>query len=125
MISAYDSDTTGALTDLSSSSNSIDDILNNEDADVPTDAWKSELHNRIEQIVDRKRSSTEGRTESLNAYTHILMARYAKEDIEDRVIELLPSILRSIKSEMTEREAVTALKGNVPPGKLHAAQLTN
>lgn len=107
----YDSDATGTLTDLSSSSNSIDDILNNEDADVPADAWKAELNTRIEQIVDRKRSSTEGRAESLNAYAHILMARYAKDDIESRVGEILPSMIRSIKSETTERETVTALKG--------------
>lgn len=92
------------------SSNSIDDILNSDDADVPADAWKTELNNRVEQIVDRKRSSTEGRAESLNAYAHILMARYAKDDIESRVDELLPAILRSVKSETTERETVTALR---------------
>lgn len=104
-----------ALTPLSSSTNSVEDILNGEDADVPVDAWKSELHTRVEQIVDRKRSSTEGRADSLNAYAHILMARYAKEDIEDRVGELLPSILRSIRTEVTERETVTAIKGKPAP----------
>ncbi|KAJ4299190.1 hypothetical protein N0V90_004434 [Kalmusia sp. IMI 367209] len=92
------------------STNSIDDILNSDDADIPADAWKQELHNRVEQIVDRKRSSTEGRADSLNAYAHILMARFAKDDIENRVGELLPSILRSIKSETSERETVTALR---------------
>ncbi|KAF1970073.1 hypothetical protein BU23DRAFT_512338 [Bimuria novae-zelandiae CBS 107.79] len=92
------------------STNSIDDILNNEDADIPADAWKAELHNRVEQIVDRKRSSTEGRADSLNAYAHILMARFAKDDIESRIGELLPSILRSIKSETSERETVSALR---------------
>lgn len=111
MILVYDSNATGALTPSSRSTNSIDDILNSEDADVPTDAWKAELHNRVEQIVDRKRSSTEGRTESLNAYAHILMARFAKDDIESRVDELLPSILRSIKSETSERETISALRG--------------
>lgn len=100
-----------ALTPRSSSTNSIEDILNSEDADVPADAWKAELHNRVEQIVDRKRSSTEGRAESLNAYAHILMARFAKDDIDGRIAELLPSILRSIKSETSERETVTALRG--------------
>ncbi|KAF2439533.1 IFRD domain-containing protein [Karstenula rhodostoma CBS 690.94] len=92
------------------STNSIEDILNSDDADVPADAWKAELHNRVEQIVDRKRSSTEGRAESLNAYAHILMARFAKDDIESRTAELLPSILRSIKAETSERETVTALR---------------
>lgn len=128
MILVYDSDaTTGALTPVSSS-NSIEDILNNEDADVPADAWKLELQNRVEQIVNLKRSSTDGRAESLNVYAHILMARYAKEDIESRVSELLPSILRSIKSETTERESLTALRGmlsHLPPHCLHAARLTH
>ena len=96
---------------LLNSTNSIDDILNGDDVDVPPDAWKSELHNRVEQIVDRKRSSTEGRAESLRAYAHILMARYANDEIEDRVNELLPSILRSIRQETTERETVSAIKG--------------
>lgn len=66
---------------------------------------------RIEQITNLKRSSTEGRTESLNAYAHVLMARYANEEIEPHVRELLQSILRSIRQETTEREAVKALKG--------------
>ncbi|PSN72263.1 hypothetical protein BS50DRAFT_673078 [Corynespora cassiicola Philippines] len=92
------------------STNSIDDILNGEDADIPADAWKSELQTRIEQIVDRKRSSTEGRADSLNVYAHIIMARYAHDEIEGRVSELLPSILRSIRQETTERETVIALK---------------
>lgn len=92
------------------STNSIDDILNGDDVDLPPDAWKSELHTRIEQIVDRKRSSTDGRADSLNGFAHILMARYAKEDIDGRMSELLPSILRSIRQETSERETVTALK---------------
>lgn len=117
MVCAHD----GALTPHSTSTNSIDDILNSDDSDVPADAWKAELHNRVEQIVDRKRSSTEGRAESLNAYAHILMARFAKDDIDGRIAELLPSILRSIKAETSERETVTALRGkhghNVRPGR--------
>ena len=107
-------DATGALTLRLHSTNSIDDILNSDDAEVPADAWKGELHNRIEQIVDRKRSSTEGRAESLNAYAHILMARFAKDDIESRTSELLPAILRSIKSGVSERETVYALRGETP-----------
>ncbi|CBY01215.1 similar to IFRD domain-containing protein [Plenodomus lingam JN3] len=64
------------------STNSIDDVINGEDVDIPEGAWKAELNTRIEQITNLKRSSTEGRAESLNAYTHILMARYAKDEIE-------------------------------------------
>jgi len=93
------------------STNSIDEVLNSEDADIPEDVWKSELNTRIEQITNLKRSSTEGRADSLNAYAHILMARYAKNEVELHVQELLASMLRSVKQEATEREAVNALKG--------------
>ncbi|KAI8930872.1 hypothetical protein NX059_011889 [Plenodomus lindquistii] len=92
------------------STNSIDDLLNGDDVDIPEDAWKTELNTRMEQITNLKRSSTEGRAESLNAYAHILMARYAKDEVELHISGLLPSMLRSIKQETTEREAVTALK---------------
>lgn len=89
---------------------SIDDILNGEDVNLPEDAWKAELNTRIEQITNLKRSSTEGRTESLNAYAHILMARYARDEIEGHTHELVSSMLRSIRQETTENEAVKALK---------------
>ncbi|KAF2110824.1 interferon-related developmental regulator-domain-containing protein [Lophiotrema nucula] len=92
------------------STNSIEDILNGEDVDLPSDAWKAELQNTVEQIVDRKRSSTEGRADSLSRFAHICMARFAKDDIESHMGELLPSMLRSIKQETTERETVNALK---------------
>jgi len=92
------------------STNSIDEILNGDDVEIPEDAWKSELSARIEQITNLKRSSTEGRAESLHAFAHVLMARYARDDIEPHVSELLPSILKSIRQEATARETITALK---------------
>lgn len=92
------------------STNSIDDILNGEDVDLPADTWKSELQTRIEQIIDRKRSSTDGRADRLSAFAHILMARYAKAEIEGHMNELLPAILKSIRSETTEQETVAALR---------------
>jgi hypothetical protein len=93
------------------STNSIDEILNGEDVDVSEEAWKAELNTRIEQISNLKRSSTEGRADSLTAYAHILMARYARDEIESHMGDLLPSMLRSIRQEATEREVVAALKG--------------
>lgn len=92
------------------STNSIDDVLNGEDVNIPEDAWKSELNTRIEQITNLKRSSTEGRTESLNAYAHILMARYARDEVEPYIGPLVSSMLRSIRQETTESEAIKALK---------------
>ncbi|KAF2998253.1 hypothetical protein E8E13_006266 [Curvularia kusanoi] len=93
-----------------STNSNIDEILNGEDTHISEEQWKSELSVRIEQITNLKRSTTEGRTESFAAYAHILMARYANEEIEPHTRELLQSILRSIRQETTEREAVKALK---------------
>ncbi|KAI4957297.1 hypothetical protein J4E86_005771 [Alternaria arbusti] len=89
---------------------SIDDVLNGEDINIPEDAWKAELNTRIEQITNLKRSSTEGRTESLNAYAHVLMARYARDEVEGHVNELVSSMIKSIRQETTEAEVVKALK---------------
>lgn len=93
------------------STNSIDETLNGEDTEISEEAWKSELTTRVEQISNLKRSSTDGRAESLNAYAHVLMARYARDQIDRHMSELLPSMVRSIKQEMTEREAIAALRG--------------
>jgi len=38
------------------------------------------------------------------------MARYARDEMESHLSELLPSMVRSIRQETTEREAVAALK---------------
>ncbi|EMD70085.1 hypothetical protein GGP41_000232 [Bipolaris sorokiniana] len=109
--SRHDTDDEDELSDGTAwSTASIDDILNGEDVNIPEDAWKAELHTRIEQITNLKRSSTDGRTESLNAYAHILMARYARDEIESHTHELVSSMLRSIRQETTENEAVKALK---------------
>ena len=85
--------------------------MNGEDIHISEEQWKSELSVRIEQITNLKRSTTEGRTESFAAYAHILMARYANEEIEPHARELLQSMLRSIRQETTEHEAVKALEG--------------
>lgn len=109
------SDTTNALTWLSNSnsSGSIDDFLNNDEGDFTVHAWKEKLQTFIEQIVNLKRSSTEGRADSLRGYTHILRVIYGRDEIVHHMGEILPSILKSIKTEASVRETVTALKGMV------------
>jgi hypothetical protein len=82
--------------------------------DVPEDAsesWKQELADRIEEIVDRKRSSVQGRETTLAQYVHILMSHYTFEDIQHKVSELLPAFLKSIKAENSEKETCLALRG--------------
>ncbi|KAH6621962.1 interferon-related developmental regulator-domain-containing protein [Boeremia exigua] len=92
------------------STNSLDDILNGEDVNISEEQWKSELNVRIEQITNLKRSTTEGRTASFAAYAYIIMARFANEEIEPQIRELLQSMLRSIRQETTPSETIKALK---------------
>lgn len=77
----------------------------------PTEVWKQDLRDRIEEIIQRKRSSNEGREATLGAYIHILMSRYAREEIEPIIMELLPALLKSVKFEDSEKEACLALRG--------------
>ena len=92
------------------STNSLDDLLP-EDIDTPAEVWTNELNDRIGQITDRKRSSVQGREESLNAFAHILMVHYCAEEIRSRVSDLVPAILKSVKAGQSEKETVLALKG--------------
>ncbi|PVH97020.1 hypothetical protein DM02DRAFT_96203 [Periconia macrospinosa] len=109
--SRHGSDDEDYLSDeTAASANSIDDILNNEEAVYPEDAWLADLNTFMEQIADRKGSSTEGRALSLANYAHIVMTRYTKETIETRMSELLPSMIKSIKQETSEDETAAALK---------------
>ncbi|KAF2237214.1 hypothetical protein EV356DRAFT_496770 [Viridothelium virens] len=92
------------------SSNSIDDLLASDEVQLQTDAWRTLLDERVEQIIDRKRSSVQGREESLAAYIHILTSQYTQEVIHNKIGELVPAFLKSIKSETNEKETVLALK---------------
>ncbi|KAI9699217.1 MAG: hypothetical protein M1820_007189 [Bogoriella megaspora] len=93
------------------SSNSIDDILAAADeVEPPTDAWRAALDDRIEQIIDRKRSSVQGREESLAAYNRILISQYTQEVLHSKMGELAAAFLKSIKSETSENETILALK---------------
>ena len=83
-------------------------------ADAPedaTEAWKQDLGDRMEEIIDRKRSSTQGREATLQIYNHILMSRYAFEEIQHKTSELFPALLKSIKADSSEKETSLALRG--------------
>lgn len=79
-------------------------------ADAPQ-AWKQDLADRMEEIIDRKRSSVHGREATLAAYVHILMSRYAFDDIVNKTSELYPALLKSVKTESSEKETTLALRG--------------
>jgi hypothetical protein len=91
-------------------SNSIDELLSEGGEEVPQDALRADLYQRIEQILDRKRSSTEGRELTLNAFTSDLIRHYSKPEIQSRMSDLLPAILKSVKAGQSERETALGLK---------------
>ena len=93
--------------------NSIDEILGPESQDLTTETWRAELADKIAEILDRKRSSIQGREKSLTGYIRILTGQYAAEEIRGRETELVVALLKSIKSETSEKETVLAIKGRL------------
>ena len=63
----------------------------------------------MEEIIDTKRSSVEGREGALVIYIDILMRFYAQEEIESRCDQLYLAFLKSISSP-SEKEASLALR---------------
>src|SRR5215469_8927175 len=83
-------------------------------ADAPedtTEAWKQDLGDRMEEIIDRKRSSVQGREAALAQYVHMLMSHYSFEEVQHKTSELFPALLKSIKTESSEKETSLALRG--------------
>jgi len=110
VVSRNASDDEGELSDGTNfSTNSIDDMISSTE-DLEGAGWTSSLGEQMDRIVDRKRSSVEGREDTLNRFAHILMAHYSQEEVAGRVGELLPALMKSAKAGASERESVLALK---------------
>ncbi|KAI4090148.1 MAG: hypothetical protein LQ344_004933 [Seirophora lacunosa] len=106
-----DDEENGNLSDETSfSTNSIDELLTWEASDPITDAWRADLADRIQELIDRKRSSVQGREKCLAIYVRTLTAQYAEEDIRGKESELVIAFLKSIKAETSERETILAMK---------------
>jgi hypothetical protein len=81
---------------------------------APPEVWKHELHEIIDQVIERtrnKRNTAEAREETLAIYTNILRAQYASNEVTLRLDELIPAFVKCFKAGSTEREAIYALKG--------------
>jgi translation elongation factor EF-1beta len=89
---------------------SIDELLSEGADDTPQDALTADLYQRIEQILDKKRSSVEGRELTLNAFTTDLIRHFSKTEIQSKMSDLLPAILKSVKAGQSEREIALGLK---------------
>ena len=96
---------------LSSSINSIDELVASDDlTEQAPDLLKQELHDRIEELTDRKGSSNKGREECLASYNRLLDSHYVADELYGKVPDLISSFGRSIKAETSEKEAILALK---------------
>ena len=98
------------MADLTRSVNSIDGILDGGEEEASSSVnWTDELTSRIERILDRKKSGVHGREEDLAVYVHILRAHYSHSHISSQLSSLLSAFLKSMKSEVSERETILAI----------------
>lgn len=72
--------------------------------------WEDELNDRITEILDRKRSSYEGRELAYAIYIRLLLDHYARDELEGRTKDLAGAFLRSIRSGSTEKETLLATR---------------
>jgi hypothetical protein len=81
-----------------------------EDGEETVSDWTDKLKDCINEILDRKRSSTQGRERYFAGYTHLARHHFADTMIEHQLPELVPAILRSIRGGRNTEEIVGALK---------------
>lgn len=72
--------------------------------------WTDELLIRMDAMLDRKRSSVQGREEDLRFYVHILRYHYAHNIVAPKTPDLVAALLKSVKFANTPTEPVMALK---------------
>jgi Interferon-related developmental regulator (IFRD) len=91
--------------------NSIDELLASDDFNEQApEVQRQELQDRIDELCERKGSSSKGREDCLAAFVRILTAHHLADELYGRVVDLVPALLKSIKAESTERETILALK---------------
>lgn len=86
--------------------------------DDESESWKHELSERIEEIIDRKRSSVQGRETALATYIQYLMRRYTFDEIENKMDSIIPALLKSVKGEDSVKETCLAMRGLSKPRNL-------
>lgn len=95
---------------MTCSTNSIDEMLAGDAKEDVEGTWQQDLGDRMEEIIDRKRSSVQGRETALAQYIYLLMSHYAIDELESKMSELIPALLKSIKTDSSEKEASLALR---------------
>lgn len=97
--------------DTNVSINSIDAFLESEEfAETNLDTLKSNLSSTIDEIIERKGSSVQGREEALERYTRILISHHFGDVLYGRVDAILTALSKSIKSGASSKETILALR---------------
>ncbi|KAI1394995.1 interferon-related developmental regulator-domain-containing protein [Hypoxylon fuscum] len=68
------------------------------------------LHDQIVDLLDQKRDSGQDRENKLIAYTELIRHNFSAEEIDGRVNDLLPMLLKSIRGRKTPQGTLWALR---------------
>ena len=69
-----------------------------------------ELHSLIENILERKRSTVQGRVDAFADFCRITKFHYVEDQLRPRVKDLLAALLKSVKQESSQEETIAALQ---------------
>ncbi|KAI0179559.1 interferon-related developmental regulator-domain-containing protein [Hypoxylon sp. FL1284] len=87
-------------------------VFNSDDSDDTGPVPPAEtLHAHIVDLLDEKRDSGRDREIKLATYTELIRHHFSSEELEGRMSDILPILLKSIRSGRTAQGALWALKG--------------
>ncbi|KAJ5219830.1 hypothetical protein N7468_009034 [Penicillium chermesinum] len=84
--------------------------LDDDNPEAENADWPTELAERVQELLDRKRSSVQGREEALAAFCRLTKYHYAEEEIRTSVDDLLVAFVKSIRTDSSTRETTLALR---------------
>ncbi|KAJ5116452.1 hypothetical protein N7456_000800 [Penicillium angulare] len=84
--------------------------LDDENPEQDNVDWPQELSDRVQELLDRKRSSVQGREEALAAFCRLTKYHYAEEELRASTNDLLSAFVRSIRTDSSIRETTLALR---------------
>ncbi|KAJ5233739.1 uncharacterized protein N7469_005505 [Penicillium citrinum] len=84
--------------------------LDDDNPEQDNEDWPQELADRIQELLERKRSTVQGREEALAAFCRLTKYHYAEEEIRASVADLLSTFARSVRNETSTRETTNALR---------------
>jgi len=91
---------------MTMSTNSVSDA----DVDTENQDWVDRLKSRMLELEDRKRSNGQTRVMTLTAYLHLLRHHYARSQISGSILDIVSSLMKSIKSGASADERTLALR---------------